>query len=152
MTHWPNPAFGLFHIGWLRQKCVSLALAFCSDEVNLSVRSMYALFTSLHTGWFNRVWWLHASHDLTADLAAVCKLVVGCYLRNLGKGLWIIKGVMRNKKIIRVFFSSFSISRSLILTLSLSQSLTLSLSLSLLLIYTSIYLSLSLSLLRALSL
>ena len=59
---------------------MSLTLAFCSYEVNPIVNSLYVhacvRFTSLRTGLFNQVRWLHASHDITVDIAAVIKLGV----------------------------------------------------------------------------
>ena len=89
MTHWPNTGFGFCHLGWLHQQCVSVALAFCLDAVNLSIRSIYVrtyvFFTSLRTVIFNRVWWLQASHDLPVYLAAVRKLSVDFSLEILEK-------------------------------------------------------------------
>ena len=59
------------------------------DEVNPSVCSLYihtsVLFTSLHTGRSNMVWWLQASNDITVDLAAVSKLGVDCFFEILVK-------------------------------------------------------------------
>ena len=123
---------------------------------------MYIFFTSLRTVRFNMVWWLQDSYDLNVYLAAVSKLGVDLFLRNIGKGSRKIKEVMRkNKKIKRsislLFLSlypslpikiSLSISTYIYLTLylhSISISISLPPSLSIY-IYISIYLSLSISL------
>ena len=79
----------------------------------------YILFTSPRIGRFNWVWWLQASRDLTVELVEVSKPGVDCFFRNIGKGLWKIKGVMRKKKKSGVFLSSLYLATSLLLCLSL---------------------------------
>ena len=105
----------------------------------------YVLLISLHTVWFNRFQWLQVPHDITVDLAAVSKLGVGCFFRNIRKGSWKIKGVMRKKKIkwsIYVFFLYLSLPQSYSVSLSIYASNSVSFTISLYSLF--IYLSLSL--------
>ena len=57
----------------------------------------YVHFTSLHTGRFNWVWLLQASHDLTVDLAVVSKLGVD-FFEILGKDCGNKRGDAKEEK------------------------------------------------------